>query len=148
MLEQRVSSNESNVQTVMDYFKELREQRLSNTSMQVKNMNLGYTGAQGGVMNGYTAGSRVPPPSGTAMPAGLMSFNQEAVLRATVNHLQSNDGNSVNVQRLDGQSRGSSNYLQSNQGLARADLGMTETYNQRMADEPGVAQVDVQPELV
>ena len=83
------------------------------------------------MINAYAAGSRVPPSTGTAMPAGLMSFNQEAaVMRGSLN-VQSSAG------QIDGQSRGSSNYLQSNQGLARADLngGMADTYNQRVPED-------------
>ena len=59
---------------------------------------------------------------------------------------------SLNVQssagQIDGQSRGSSNYLQSNQGLARADLngGMADTYNQRVPEDE--VQVETQAELV
>ena len=90
-----MSSNENNVSTVMDYFKELREQRLNQNSLNVQNMNMGYTASQGNVINTYTAtGSRVPPPTGTAMPGGLMSFNQEGAYKASINHLQSSNANS------------------------------------------------------
>ena len=38
VLESRVTMNEQSVQTVMDYFNDLRVQRLSNTSMQLQQM--------------------------------------------------------------------------------------------------------------
>ena len=112
--------------------------------MNVRNMNLGFTASQGNVINAYAAGSRVPPSSGTAMPAGLMSFNQEQAAR-----LAAGIGESLGSQNraADGVSRGSSNYLQSNQGLARADLGMTDTYNQRNNEE-GSVRIEGQQELV
>lgn len=147
VLEQRVSSNESSVQTVMEYFKELREQRLNQNSMNVQNMNMGFTASQGNVINAYAQASRVPPPTGTTMPAGLMSFNQEAAYRGSINHMQSSNANSQ-IQRMEGQSRGSSNYLPSNQGLARADLGMTETYNQRLVEEGQEVLAETQADLV
>ena len=56
VLDQRVGANEESVKVIMGYFGDLRQQRMNDTSMQIKNANMGYTQTQGNVINAYTMG--------------------------------------------------------------------------------------------